>query len=359
MTGMLDDLLRERADEAGSPHLDLAAITRDGERRVRRRRTLLGGGVAAAAAVAVLAGTSLLGGTSPSPDSGQDLVADGTDAAPVALSWTEGSVLHRLGQPDADLGVDVRAWVWAGDAVVFTDPQHRVRLWTGDALDVVGTSATPPREDAELVADGSFAAWSDTEGRLVRLDAATGETVTSPTIPGSGVRVTAIDGSQVYAASSAGVYAWQPTAPDSYRLLGDDPEAVVLDAEGGTLVRATPGGGASVERGRERVQVPTDEFANLSPDGRLISVEDGDAGRLLEIPSGVERPLTQDHEWAIAYQWLDGSSLAVMAFDGIDDDATMTGVLTTCSTDGACGGPEQDLPPVGEFQLPIGTHFTS
>lgn len=355
MTKMLDDLLRERADEAGSPHLDLAAITRDGERRVRRRRTLLGGGVAAAAVAAVLAGTTLLGGTSPAPDSGRDLVADGTDAVPVSLSWTEGSVLHRVGQPDADLGVDVRAWVWAGDSVVFTDPQHRVRLWTGDALDVVGTSAAPPREDAELVADGSFAAWSDTEGRLVRLDAATGETVTSPAIPGTGVRVTAIDGAQVYAASSTGVYAWQPTDPDVYRQLDD---RVVLDAEGGTLVRAATGGGASVERDGEQVQVPTDEFANLSPDGRFISVEDGDAGLLLEIPSGVERPLTQDHEWAIGYQWLDGASLAVMAFDGIDDEATMTGVLTTCSIDGACDGPEEELPPIGEFQLPIGTHFT-
>ncbi|MBS2938133.1 hypothetical protein KDN32_10295 [Nocardioides sp. J2M5] len=356
MTGMLQDLLHERADEAGAPHVDLASITRDGERRVRHRRTAVLGGLTAAA-VSVVAGVALLGGgPSPSPDSGRDRLADGTDSTPVALSWVEGTTLHRAGQPDVDLGVEVRAWVWAGDDVVFTDPDLRVRVWSGDALDVVGEVAKPPSDEAELVADGTRVAWADPQGRPVRLDVSTGEVVTGPRLPGRDLRVTAIDGAVVYAAGSGGVHVWQPTSPDGFETLVDDARGTVIDAEGGTLVRETGDREARVTGPGGRVlTLATDGFANLSPDGSHVASESDDTGVLLDTDTGAQVTLDTGFAWALPYQWLDDDTVVVLAFSGLDSSQDEVPHLLTCEVPtGACGD-AVTLP--STFQLPIGIHL--
>ena len=61
MTGLLNDLMRDRADHLEAPEVDLAAIARNGERAVRRRRAAVVGGVAAASVVALVSGAALLG----------------------------------------------------------------------------------------------------------------------------------------------------------------------------------------------------------------------------------------------------------------------------------------------------------
>ena len=55
MTGLLKDLMSDKAEHAGAPHLDLDAIVADGDKRVRRRRVVTGAGVAAAAAAVIAA----------------------------------------------------------------------------------------------------------------------------------------------------------------------------------------------------------------------------------------------------------------------------------------------------------------
>ena len=44
MTGLLNDLMHDRADRLEPPELDLAGIVREGDERVRRRRTAVVGG---------------------------------------------------------------------------------------------------------------------------------------------------------------------------------------------------------------------------------------------------------------------------------------------------------------------------
>lgn len=359
MTGLLTDLMHERADRLEAPEIDLTGITRDGDRRVRRRRTAVVGGVAAAALVAAFAVPALVGGAD---DEGtrRDLVADGTAADAQPLAWTTGSVLHRPGEADVDLGVDVRAWVWVGDDIAFTDPQRRVRLWTGDALDVIGTAAPVKTDSAELVADGTFVAWVSGDGRVVRYDVSQGDLVEAPQLPGRRPRVTALDGSEVYAVDTAGTYAWQPTAPDSYRTLDGD-LGEVLDAEGGTTVRkADADNRAILSRNGEVVQLSTRQLADLSPDGALVAVENDDLGQVVDATTGDAVPFAHGHEWAVGYRWLDASTLAVLAFDGIEDDSAETAWLLTCDgRTGMCDGPGTELPAgYGDFQLPLGIHFT-
>jgi hypothetical protein len=356
MTGLLTDVMHDRADRLGPPPVDLEAITRDGDRRVRHRRTALVGGIAAAAVV-VAAGSALLGGgRGPGPDGGRADVADGTDAAPVALSWVEGSTLRRVDSPDVDLGVDVRAWVWAGDDIVLTDEQHRVRLWTGEAMEVIGRTFPVEADYPELVSDGSFVAWVDAEGRLTRYDVSDGDVVVAPDLPGGRPRVTAIDGAQVYAADTAGIYSWQPTSPDSYRTVSDDPQHVVLDAESGTRVIADRGRRARVTGPAGELTFTTDSFVNLSPDGTHLVSETDDEGVLLDTTTGERVALETRYAWALPFQWLDSDTVAVLAFSGslsgVEEDRPH--LLSCAVSTGACA-PSQPL--AAQFQLPVGIHF--
>lgn len=358
MTGLLTDLMRERADQLDAPVTDLAEIIRVGDRRVRRRRTAVVGGVAAAAVLAALAAPPLIGRAGDG-DSRRDVVADGTAAEPQPLAWVSGGVLHTPGRPDVDLGVEVRAWVWVGDDIVFTDPGHRVRLWTGDALDVIGTTGPVAPDTAELVADGSFVSWVSEEQRLVRYDVSAGDLVTSPALPGRRPRVTALDGSHVYAADTDGTYVWQSTAPDSLRTLEGD-LGEVLDAEDGATVRKLDTENrAIVTRDGEAVQLSTRQFANLSPDGALVAVENDDLGEVVDAATGATVPFQHGHEWAVGYQWLDATTLAVLAFDGIDEDSADTAWLLTCDgRTGVCDGPGTKVSAgYGDIQLPMGMHF--
>lgn len=359
MTGLLTDLMHERADHLGAPAIDLAGITRDGDRRIRRRRTAWVGGVAAAAVLAALAAPLLVGGVG-DEETRRDVAADGTAADPLPLAWISGGVLHTTGRPDVDLGMEVRAWVWVGDDVVFTDPEHRVRLWTGDALDVIGRTAPVEPDTAELVADGSFVSWVGAERRVVRYDVSSGELVASPALPGKHPHVTALDGAEVYAADTGGAYAWQPTAPDAFRTLDGD-LGEVLDAENGATVRKVDTENRAIlTRDGEVVQLSTRQFANLSPDGALVAVENDDLGQVVDAATGATVPFEHGHEWAVGYQWLDATTLAVLAFDGIDEDSAETAWLLTCDgPTGVCDGPGTEIPAgYGDFQLPMGMHFS-
>lgn len=351
MTGLLTELMHDRADHLDGPDLDLARITRDGDRRVRRRRTALVGGVAAAVAIGVVAVPSLTGDRD-GDGTARDLVADGTAAAPVPLSWTTGSTLRRSGAPDVDLGVDVRAWVWVGDAIALTDDERRVLIWTDGALEEVGTAARPDPDDAELVADGARVAWVDPDRRLVLLDTASGE-ATAQDVPGAGdVRITALDGDMVYAVGGDGVLAWD-TRTGEIEVLDPSGESIVIDAEDGTLLRALPGRRARVEGPGRDLTLTTDSFANLSPGGAHVVAESNDEGILLDTSTGERVPLATGYDWALPFQWLDGDAVAVLAFSFGEDSEEPFLVRCVVST-GAC---DEGEPLEPGFQLPAGLHF--
>lgn len=358
MTGMLHDLLHERADDLGAPHVDLATITRDGDRRVRRRRTALAGGLAAAV-VAVAGGVAVLGGgAATSPDTRRDRVADGTDAAPVALSWVTGSTLHRAGQPDVDLGVGVRAWVWAGDDVVFTDAQRRVRVWSGDALDVVGTSADVVPDREELLADGTRVAWLGADGAWHVVDTATGQTDSDGAGPyradATRSQVTAFDGTTVYGIDARGIVAWD-SATGEVSVLDQDAGRAVIDADGGVLLRAVGDRKAEVTGGGSPLTLTVDSFANLSPDGGHVVAESDDVGLLLDTATGFPVLLATSYGWELPFQWLDDDTVAVLAYDTEDPQERDVPRLLSCTVStGECGSP---ITLDADFQLPVGIHL--
>ena len=103
MTGMLRDLLSERADAAGSPELDIHDLIAQGERRVRRRRRVALGGTVAAVVLTVGASFALvqLGDRATSPvgppptdsPSTVDVSPDTTDGSR-PLTYGVGATIH-------------------------------------------------------------------------------------------------------------------------------------------------------------------------------------------------------------------------------------------------------------------------
>lgn len=359
MNDLLTDLMHERADALPAPELDLGTIHDAGNRRVRGRRTRLAGAAVAAAAALTLGGTTLLGD---GPGDGLDAATEVGDAPdPLPLSWVTGSTLHRQGAPDVDLGAEVRAWVRAGDQVVFTDLDGLVRQWGPGGSTVIGEASSPGADRAELVADGPSVAWVDGSSGFVVHDVATGSSSSTPVEPGQDEpAVTAIDGDVVYVVDSRGVAAWR-TTDGRVDVLDPDPGAEVMDAESGVLVRSLPRENrALLTREGRTIELSTREFARLSPDGRLVAIENNDVGVVVDAVTGERLPFRHGHEWAVGYEWLDDTTLAVMAFDGLEEDGAAEAVLTSCdAVSGTCEQPGRSVPSgFGDFQLPIGVRFS-
>lgn len=360
MTGLLHALLDDRAEDVGAPDLDLHAIMRNGERRVRRRRTAWASGVAATAVAAAVTGWAVLPGGA---GGDSDLVADGTDRSPVALSWVTGSTLHRVGEADLDLGDDVQAWVWAGRSVAYVDDQGAVHLVSPDgSRESLGKVVRPDHDDAWLVSDADSVSWVDVDDGYTVVDTATDDRHSLADVRASarqGARVTALDAGVVYGVDDRGVFSWD-TASGEVAVLDENRSRVVLDAEAGTTVQLRRDRTGRVEGPGRNVELTVDSVANLAPDGALVMAESNDEGLVLDTATGERIQLSTGHDWALPYQWLDDETVAVLAFDGIDGDPEdMSTFLQTCRTaTGACDGAGVLVPMrQGSFQLPIGVHF--
>ncbi len=362
MTGILKDLMTERADAVEAPHVDVLAITRAGERRVRRRRTAIVGGVAAATLVVGLVGNALLPGEERGGREGR-VAVDGTDASPQPLSWATDSTVHRAGMADIDLGADIRSWLWGGSAIAWTDQQRAVHLWTGGSQETLGATAAIPYGDVEteLVTDGQRVGWLDADDGFVVHDTGTGTRQSLPwdATRGKDVlsRLTALDDSTAYGVDGRGVFAWDLGTGD-VEVLDADTDRAVIDAESGVLLRKVDGMGVVVNDGRE-ITFALDSFANLSPDGAVVTAESNDVGILVDTATGDRIPFETGRDWAMPFQWLDDDTVAVLAVDIVEGGGDDAGnpVLTTCSVRSGSCDPEGVAVEALRMELPIGVHF--
>ena len=119
MTGMLRDLLNERADAAGSHDLDLHDLISQGERCIRRRRRIAVGGTVAAVVLTVGASFALVQSGDPEsspvlpPSTNPPSSVDGPDGSR-PLTYGVGSTIH-YGDRTIEVAED------AGGLYVFDD----------------------------------------------------------------------------------------------------------------------------------------------------------------------------------------------------------------------------------------------
>jgi hypothetical protein len=173
MTGMLRDLLSERAEAAGSPELDLQDLIAQGERRIRHRRGVAA--ASAASAVALTVGASFafvqLGDRSTSPvgpsnnSPSVDVQPDITDRSR-PLTYAEGTVIH-YGDRTVTTVAPVAELDPTDDGVVVRTRDGGIWFTDGTGIDRVGSLGSPPPDanDGGLPGfvvsanTGSRAAW--------------------------------------------------------------------------------------------------------------------------------------------------------------------------------------------------------
>ena len=361
MTEKLKTLMQEQAEAVDFVAPDLDAMVRDGDRTLRRRRSVVvAGGVAAA--VVLAAGVALLPGRDGAVDRDP---ASGSDADPAPLTWVTGSTLHAGDGSTTDLGHDVRAYVRTPVGYVYADASGSVYSWRLGETSVVGR--TDPR-DLRLVADddSSRVGWVERrEGRSVVVvhDQKAGSTVhlDERSVPGMGngpLSLVALDAGKAYWRDTRGLASFDLWSGD-VEVLDPDGSSVVDVEDGtfatstgqGTVVGRTPGEGVSLDEAYGSV-------GTLSPDGRYYSSE-GDEQAVFDTTSGEQVRLDLTQRFATGYEWLDESTLAVLAAARPAMGATAQ-LLTCTIPEGSCRVVEDDLGTFadleGDFALPTGDY---
>jgi hypothetical protein len=371
VTGLLKDLMHDRADQLSPPVLDLEAITREGDRRVRRRH-LVGGasGLAAVVALAALAPVVLDG------DGGVDKDRTAVSEAAV-LTWAEGDAIHADGRT-IDIGHDIHAFVATDQGYVLIDPEGAVWSWSGGQAERVGTAITDPSSSSVvLMADGPWAGWMDSEkDGFVFLDQATGTVRRTPASPGAGddgesrLRMFAIDGTTAYVSIAREVVGIDLASGDLAVVGALQAGADIDDVEGGLILH-------SVSKDDREVTVASRDLASdrpalgvmggdLSPDGSYVmsenSATESDTFTLLRLPGGEELTpaVAKDYDFFLGYAWADQDTYTAFGMRGLggSDERAVAIDLLVCEVETrACEVADEGPASFRDFQLPVGMHI--
>jgi hypothetical protein len=365
MTETLTRLLHERADDAQLVPVDLTAVTRAGDRAVRRRRW---GAVASATAlVTVAVGLA----TIPWRRDGS------TPVAPVpAISgptWASGSVLHTA-SGDVDLGVPFYTYVRTARGYVVTD-YRTIWSWMDGKLRQVGTvEGSFPSSTFRMVGDtdGSLVAWPSRHGPMV-LDQEARTVTRIPEV--TQLQVIGVDDRSVYLLGAEGhaiavdVDSGQVTPVDKFNNDADGNDASLVDAQDGTYLGYDLKGDPVANTAADKwMTLSFDQRSalSLSPNGRWAVVGDvmtpGDVSAYdLRVGSQSLR-LPTDSYLAYPYEWLDDDTVVLLSL--ATEDAHYR-LLTCTVSEPSC---RVAVPDLGEgkdsgpgngvgFVLPIGESY--
>ena len=377
MTGQLKTTLQSRADALDGLDLDLDAIVRNGNRRLRRRLTALAAGGTALALVAAGTAFGLHGrGTTAEP-----APAD-TSAKP--LAYAVGSVIHT-GDGTIDVGRKVVSMVQTARGFVFSDPGQNVYEEKDGDVQQIGHLATV-RSRLVTGDDGLVATWWD--GHLIHLwpvaFAEGNRNTIDPALPTSGQPdqtpyVEAMSDGHLWLWDGRGteVVEVRPTPstafwPDS----GLPDPGMVQDAAGDRiLVRVDTGlavvkanlrpldaaGLPNWEPGTDltgvTAQVPNVSSGDLSPDGSHWFTQDADQFAVFDSTTGGRQDVAfkdLGFEFAAPYQWLGNDTIAALALPKATNDPQPISLLTCHVSTNDCVVTAQDIGDATDVALPIG-----
>jgi hypothetical protein len=388
MTGQLRTTLHTRADELGPLDLDLDAIVRGGNRRLRRRRTALAAGGAALALVA--AGTAF--GLHGRGATAEPAPAD-QDAKP--LTYAVGSVIHT-GDGTIDVGEKVVSFVQTHWGFVFSTSDHRlhqvrdgqvepITTFDGHLSQLAGSTPLVTGDDGMLTAwwDGeriqTWPGYRSGDGMVDAFDKTNSFNAASSWPSSDPPRIQAVsdghlwfwDGQDPWIAevrpmtSTAG---WKDTNPPG--------SGTVVDAAG-ERVLVNLGGGMAVTRANLRpldragiatwqpggdlanldVQVPNVSSGDLSPDGSHWFTQDADQFAVFDSATGERQdPAYKDlgFEFAAPYQWLGNDTIAALALPKATSDPQPISLLTCHVSTNDCVVTARDIGDAADVALPIG-----
>ncbi len=360
MTGLLKDLLEERAGSVVPPRFDLDAVMAAGDRRVRRGRWLVGGSMVAAVAAAVFISVGIplaLHDASPEPaDPADGTVRQVQDFSPVKATYAVGQVIHYGGRTIA-VGLPIDAFVQSGHGFVLTS-DGGVYLADGAVVERIGTSGAS--YGIELAADprSDYVAWMDTSsnpfGEFVVYDTSSDlEVVRTPegnTRAPSELSefqqpaVVSVDHNDVYWHSERGLEVFDVSDGTTSVLAEGASTNQLLDVRGGEFVHRTSQDGMWAVSSDPTKEVPVIpgyvSSARLSPDGAYVAAEIDDTTKIFD--TSTQQEVTPPHDaysFLYAVQWIDVAKFTALGFPrGFDssDSSDDSFAILVCTVDADC-----------------------
>lgn len=351
MTDLLTELMHDKADSLGAPDLDVLAMVREGNRRVRRRRSAVSGAGVAAAVVAAIVVPRML---TIDPDAARELEPAPAPASAFATpqpAWATGSIVH-VGDEQFDVGHRVSTLFVTTAGIVFADDSGTVYAshWTGAPTEI----GTADLSYGHLVGDRSRAGWIDhphgSAPAFMVYDQATGQ-MEQATYDTAGEGATeyhpslfAIDGDDVYLRDARGVIRWDLDTGDQ-TLLGRPQGAEIQDVKAGVIAHTLPSEDAlssssvSFYAGTDfGTGGPLDVTQNgaLNPSGtRLLGVGSDGGAVIVDTASGeIASPEVPGYNEPSPYDWVDDDTYVATATKstGTTDEKD----LLTCDIGGGC-----------------------
>lgn len=368
MTGLLRDALTERAAAEEAPHLDLDAIVRTGDRRIRRRRGLTGLAAAAALATVVASGAVVLDRTA------ADAPADGP--APFTqrrVTWASGDTIHYGDQKIAIGPANIAAFIQTDSGFVLTDRSGVVSVADGRTVTRIGAGNLSLR----LIADdtGSWVGWVDGTAAVpefVVYDVATrrellrtadGNTArlnwTAPNAPAA----VDIDDGYAYFAAADGLRRWEIATGRGLLLERGLTGGQVEDVAAGKLAVQRRGatGDQLVVSADLGARAPRFDGSSgsLSPGAKHLIPGQADIKLVFSVEHGTVRELRHsEHDLYAPSQWLDDNRFVAL---GVKDGEHKWQVppfdLLVCSIGSGCEVAVPAFAPYAgspDFRLPDG-----
>lgn len=362
MTGLLKDVMTERADRLDSPAVDVDAITRAGDRTVRRLRVA---GLAAGTAAAVGIGFAGQLFSWPSDDDGSSTTV--AQSRPAVVSWAIGSEIHTE-EETIDVGHAVQAYVRTDVGFVVQDGDGTV--WSVTSGEPKRVGATPV-DGSGLTADGSLAGWVEFPAgeapRFVVLDQKTGSIVRNSEATETGMSKLADEANPAYLYAIDGRTAYWRDTRGLVRYDVDTDESTVIgpavngfdlsDVDEGLLVRPDEGGLesrtiVSANPDADEPAFPVTAPAYLSPRATYLMSENTDDFTVFEIATGKELAPTEakrDYSFFTGFEWLDDERYVAMGQTAEDQPVDL---LTCVAATGECEVSVDDLATSKDLTLP-------
>lgn len=371
MTGLLNRVMHERADQLPTPQLDLDQILRDGRRRLRRNR--LATAAASVAAVAAVA-TAVPLATGHWDTSGEQIApATPPPFEQPQITYAVGSTIH-YGERTIDVGggLKVASLVPTDHGFVFATGDGRVYFTDGDGAEPVGHTS---RDGLYLKADGPLAAWVEfPRGQapvFVVYDTSTGQRVLETSEgnrPGmkafrdtDAAYIYGIDGNQVYWRSGLGAVRHDLGTGQSTVLAADANPFDISDIENGRIAHTTrePEGEDTKIRVSTDLTRPGDPMPSgwrgvLSPAAGYVAVDEADEMAVYDVATHADvSPSTTGYAFVTAYEWLDEHTVVMIGLERLDDTEPFD-ILTCTVPSGACKVAVDDAATFPGFTLPVG-----
>lgn len=378
MTGLLHDVLRDRAEETPAPYIDPDLIIGHAERRLWRRRATTGVAALAVAGL-VAAGATALPDLFPERDSGAPAHSTG-GFTERKVGFAVGDVIH-YGSRSFSVGADVASYVQTDDGFVFTSPDGDVWFFDGTGSEQIGSTG---KKYGYLRADdtGSLVAWVtltedgapqyvvyDTNTRSeVRVDDASAGPGSADDI--GGAYVYAVDDGAAYWRNEDGIvrYDWAsgeitlltPWREAEEGFDGEVPTPDLLDVAGGTLAFDRVGVDGSTIRVGDSfdADVPALPFGwrgLLSPAATYIAVEQGDEVAVFDTATQDEvTPTVDGYPFLSFYGWVDDDTVMVFAIKDLGGSTYPADFLACDVPAGGCDVVSSAEVTQGSFALPVG-----